>query len=706
VRYRLMASYLGASYQAAVGPSDRDVTLFAAPPPPEEHGFSPAPGGIWRKQVRLDDLDALWESRPIGSYHGEPCLVLDDLGDRLHIVYLGMDELRAAQLGYWEVDRGVFEVVVPRHEVSDLAEERHEFPVALLLSALPRALGAGNLGTDGPGGVGTGPNGAGTGRVIGALGPGSTAEAGPAAAGAPAVTGGQGPGAMPGWNGPPRAPSPARGQLPPTKPAQLPAAMSQQAAAAGLQQAVTGAYQAPAVQNGTGQNGMGQNGMGLAAGPAVPGALGGPGVPQRGNVPQFAGGQQGQAIAQETAAQPPVQPVTGPQVATAQAPDAPAAQAQPLQPPAPTAVAAWHGSPAPDGNWYYQPGPDPQQGAMTTGGYPVNGMTLNGYAQPDQGNGPGPALTGRAGAQQYAQPARPDPAAGYRFAQPTQQAVGPPLVRPFAQPAPQQAAPPAAQAVAAVSAEAAELTGRGAATGTVLPSGGISTAGTPAPQAPVPAALSPARGSPVIMPSPVPPAPAATATMAAPPSMAPQPAQPPLTAEPGAAQRPTARQAVTQPLSAPPAAVPLTTGPLTTGPAAPGPAEASAPGPLTTLPPASKPDQGSSPSSAAPAGALSKLTGAVRGRRAARKPRLSMSAMFADLVDMADISRSAYAVDEEITGAMCLFKTDGGYEVFSCAEDARHEVRFFEEEEAAYFYLFGVLAAEALRNGRLSPRRT
>ena len=83
MRYRLMASYLGASYQAAVGPSDRDVTLFAAPPPPEEHGFSPAPGGIWRKQVSLDDLDGLWESRPIGSYHGEPCLVLDDLGDRL-----------------------------------------------------------------------------------------------------------------------------------------------------------------------------------------------------------------------------------------------------------------------------------------------------------------------------------------------------------------------------------------------------------------------------------------------------------------------------------------------------------------------------------------------------------------------------------------------------------------------------------------------
>src|SRR5215471_4174755 len=171
MRYRLMASYLGASYQAAVGPSDRDVTLFAAPPPPEEHGFSPAPGGVWRKQVRLGDLDALWESRPIGSYHGEPCLVLDDLGDRVHIVYLGMDERRAGQLGYWQVDRGVFEVVVPRADVTDLAEERHEFPIALLLSALPRALSAGDGGrtaAGAPGGqhAGSGPL-AGSGQGLG-----------------------------------------------------------------------------------------------------------------------------------------------------------------------------------------------------------------------------------------------------------------------------------------------------------------------------------------------------------------------------------------------------------------------------------------------------------------------------------------------------------------------------------------------------------
>src|SRR3984885_7183140 len=117
-----MASSLGASYQAAVGPSDRDVTLFAAPPPPEEHGFSPAPGGIWRKQVRLDALDALWEPRPLGSHPPGPCAARDDRGDRLHIVYLGMGEPRAAQLGWWDVGRGLFGVVVPGFDATGQAQ--------------------------------------------------------------------------------------------------------------------------------------------------------------------------------------------------------------------------------------------------------------------------------------------------------------------------------------------------------------------------------------------------------------------------------------------------------------------------------------------------------------------------------------------------------------------------------------------------------
>jgi len=376
-------------------------------------------------------------------------------------------------------------------------------------------------------------------------------------------------------------------------------------------------------------------------------------------------------------AQPPAapQPLPGrPQLPMAQqAPgtqQSPAAQQQQQQPQAapepaaPAAVAAWHGSPPPNGNgtWYFQPGPDPQQGGAAAVGYPPNGMPpvndvpQNGYAQPDQGTvqtGP-PGVPPGVQQQQYAQPAPQAPAA-YQQA-PTgaeQPQAGQPAHPATLSPAAQQApAAPASQ---------------------YLPQA------PPAQQAPQQApAVTPARSA-------MPP----VTTAAAPPSTA--PAAGSGTVPLSAPWAPSARAAA--------AAVPAAAPPS----AAPAAADVTRTDPLGALP--SAPAAGQQPPVGLAAGAIGKLTGAVRGRRAARKPRLAMSAIFADLVDMADIPRSAYAVDEEVTGAMCLFKTDGGYEVFSCAEDARHEVRFFEEEESAYFYLFGVLAAEALRNGRLTPRR-
>lgn len=125
MRYRLMATYRGVAYEAGVGPTHSDLVLFAACPPPEGLGFEPATGH-WRKQVIWAEVDALWESRPVGIFRGEPCIVLDDLGDRLHIAYLGTDADRAARLGYWQVDRGVFELLIPREEVTSLTEERLE----------------------------------------------------------------------------------------------------------------------------------------------------------------------------------------------------------------------------------------------------------------------------------------------------------------------------------------------------------------------------------------------------------------------------------------------------------------------------------------------------------------------------------------------------------------------------------------------------
>jgi len=122
-----MASYQGSPFEAGIGPTDGDIVLFAACPPPEELGFEPATGH-WRKQLPIGDVQAVWQSRPVGTFRGERCIVLDDLGDRLHIGYLGQDVYKAEQLGYWQVDRGVYELVAPRTEVSEILEERTEFP--------------------------------------------------------------------------------------------------------------------------------------------------------------------------------------------------------------------------------------------------------------------------------------------------------------------------------------------------------------------------------------------------------------------------------------------------------------------------------------------------------------------------------------------------------------------------------------------------
>jgi hypothetical protein len=129
MRYRLMAIYLGVPYHVGLGPDGNEATLFSPAPPPDELGFTAA-GGYWRKQVLVADLDALWQARLVGAYRGEPALVLEDLGDRLHIAYLGRDSARARQLGYWEIDREVFEVVVARQDIGGLTEEREDYPLA------------------------------------------------------------------------------------------------------------------------------------------------------------------------------------------------------------------------------------------------------------------------------------------------------------------------------------------------------------------------------------------------------------------------------------------------------------------------------------------------------------------------------------------------------------------------------------------------
>jgi hypothetical protein len=385
MRFRMMATYRGVPYEVGVGPSSSEVVLFAACPPPEELGFEPAPGH-WRKQVISTEVDVLWESRPVGSFHGDPCLVLDDLGDRLHITYLGKDGRRARELGFWQVDRGVYELLTPREEVTGLNEEKVE-------KNLPR-----------------------------------------------------------------RGP-------------------------------VNGAQPLPSYPYGSPQW------------PPAPAASGGPlDARARDGRPDY---------------------VSAPAMAPA---------------------GAWNGNgpPAGPGSW--------------------------------NGNGPNPAGTGSWNAQ-----GSPADTGGWN-----------------------SNATPA-------SPSGWNRNGSPADTGGWSPSA-------------VPGTAAGANGHGM----------ASWNGMAGPDGMLGAPAPP----VPGRR-----RQA-----------------------------------PKT-------------------------------GRRSARKQRIPTRAIFSELADLAAIPRSAYALEQESDGAMCLLRTEDGFEVFSAADGARHEVRSFDDEEAAYFYLFGVLAAEAVRNGSLTPPR-
>jgi len=175
---------------------------------------------------------------------------------------------------------------------------------------------------------------------------------------------------------------------------------------------------------------------------------------------------------------------------------------------------------------------------------------------------------------------------------------------------------------------------------------------------------------------------------------------PPASEPPGASMRLPGGQRPQEPtiaLASPPQATP---GPLApAGPHNPY---------LRLVEPAGTPENPASVQEPAPADIMPADDAAAQPpqrRRRAAKRRLPTQRIFSDLAAQAAIPANAYAIGEDIDGAMCLIRTDEGFEVFNSLAGARHEVRVFQNEESAYFYLFGVLVAEAVRTGMLAPRQ-
>jgi hypothetical protein len=572
MRYRLMATYRGVPYEVGLGPSNFEVVLFAACPPPEELGFEPATGH-WRKQVIRAEIDALWESRPVGTFRGEPCIVLDDPGDRLHIAYLGTDPDRAAGLGYWQVDRGVFELLAPREEVTGLTEERVDKPLRW-------------------------------GEQADETGPMATYPYG-------------------------RAPWPVAA---PPIPAPQPAP---EAAAPSANTALADAAPAGPPPTDARHDGAPPADTSRASASSA-------------NIPLASVLH---ADIPRASAPPSAMPRVGAQPARTQPASAPPADA-------PTA-----GAPL---------GDVPRARTRPADTLPTRASAAD---MPRTGAPPADALA--AGA-----PLGDVPRASIQQAS-TQPISAPPTE------IPRPSAPPAA-----IPRASAPLDDTPRANAPLTDTAPVSTPPVNAPAAGAPLASAPLASAPL---ADVAPARArrATGTLSAAPAQQTAPSQP--TAP---AQRTT-----------------------------PEPREAGAQPPAGTWPPhvnakvdpyqdhmsggdvnSSRDETDSHPLPVPPGfydpenAALADITpsGDVGGR-AARRQRAPTSEIFCELADLAAIPRAAYALETEIEGAMCLLPTPDGFDVFIAADGVRHELRSFADEEAAYFYLFGVLMAEAIRGGAQAP---
>jgi len=617
MRYRLMATYRGVPYEVGLGPSNSEVVLFAACPPPEELGFEPATGH-WRKPVIRAQIDALWESRPVGMFRGEPCMVLDDPGERLHIAYLGTDAERATSLGYWQVDRGVFELLTPRDEVTELTEERVEKPLRW-----------GEL-AEGTGPMATYPYGT-----------------------AP-------------W--PVAAPHLAASPLPPE------AAFSPPLADAAAEETMPGAGGAPG-DAGAADAGPADAGPANRSAAAVASAgLTAAHVPPAG-IPA--------AEAQPTHLPAADAPAAGiPVVST------PSAKAQVSDTPLADALMA-----------------ETQRARRGAGNPPANGPQPDGTPTGRPADAPvaGPSVAHDPTAERTADVPLAGPAVAH---DPTAER---PADAPLAGPA--VADHPTAERPVGTPLVTAPLVDRPMADDPMAdheagaPLAGDAMAGTPLADVPLPAPLADD-----VM------AERATGTALADDPMVDRPSGPPLASVPLASVSPETAAPAPVPVPSAVSAAVDDGAQAATGswPAYPSAGTDPYSGPMSAGDALAYPDEDEpadrpvprgfhDPPDAAPAGVA---PGGDIGGRAARRQRVPTREIFCELADLASIPRAAYALETETDGAICLLPTPDGFDVFIAADGARHELRSFAEEEAAYFYLFGVLAADAIRSGTLAPNVT
>ena len=110
------ARWRGGEFIAAFAEGGLEL-LSRAPHP----GMQEARPGVWQAVVPRGEVDEVFELELTAQWRGQPVRVLDSDGDRVRLLLPDPDRAQATALGVIEVSPGVWQVIAPRSEISDVS---------------------------------------------------------------------------------------------------------------------------------------------------------------------------------------------------------------------------------------------------------------------------------------------------------------------------------------------------------------------------------------------------------------------------------------------------------------------------------------------------------------------------------------------------------------------------------------------------------
>ena len=119
IRDGYVCQWHGTEYEAS--PDGGDVRLYSTTP---VDGFDEVRAGRHRRIVPTDEVVDLVYVRTLGTWRGEPFVVLGQHEEWLRVEYTGGKAPVAAVLQLEEFDYGVYQGWAPAGEVTDLREQR------------------------------------------------------------------------------------------------------------------------------------------------------------------------------------------------------------------------------------------------------------------------------------------------------------------------------------------------------------------------------------------------------------------------------------------------------------------------------------------------------------------------------------------------------------------------------------------------------